>query len=66
MRAMVGDRLHFPGKVVGVPEHSAVVVEVRGDNGGPPYTVRYDDGRQTVVFPGPDSWVEHVSEGSGN
>ncbi len=61
MQATVGDRLHFRGKVVGVPDHSAVVIETRGEAGTPPYVVRYDDGHETVVFPGPDCWVEHAS-----
>ena len=62
MRASVGDRLHFEGRVVGVHEHSAVVVEARGEQGGPPYLVRHADGHETVVFPGPDAWVEHREE----
>jgi hypothetical protein len=42
-----------------VSEHTAVVVEARGQDGGPPYVVRYDNGHETVVFPGPDMWIEH-------
>jgi Domain of unknown function (DUF1918) len=59
VRAAVGDRVHFEANVVGKQEHSAVVVEARGENGGPPYLVRHDDGHETLVFPGPDAWVEH-------
>jgi hypothetical protein len=33
-------------------------VEVRGDNGGPPYLVRYPDGHEGLVFPGPDCVIE--------
>ena len=61
MQAAVGDRLHFRGKVVGMPDHSAVIIEARGEDGTPPFFIRYDDGHETVVFPGADSWVEHVS-----
>jgi hypothetical protein len=65
MQAAVGDRLHFRGNVVGVPDHSAVVIETRGEAGTPPYVIRYDDGHESVVFPGADCWVEHaVEEGS--
>ena len=64
MRASVGDKLHFEGRVVGAHEHSAVVVEARGEQGGPPYLVRHDDGHETVVYPGPDAWVEHREEPS--
>ena len=38
------------------------VIEVQGADGAPPYRVRYPDGHETVVFPGPDSTVEHVEE----
>ncbi|HET9871465.1 MAG TPA: DUF1918 domain-containing protein [Propionibacteriaceae bacterium] len=62
MHASVGDRLHFQGKVVGLPDHTAVIVETRGDGGGPPYLVRQDNGHETVVYPGPDAWVEHHNE----
>ncbi len=59
MQATKGDRLHFQGKAVGMPDHTAVVLECRGLNGAPPYLVRRDDGHESVVFPGPDAWVEH-------
>jgi hypothetical protein len=62
MRAAAGDRVHFEANVVGKQEHSAVVVEARGQDGAPPYLVRHDDGHETLVFPGPDAWVEHREE----
>jgi len=43
-------------------EHSALIIETRGEGGTPPFLIRYDDGHETVVFPGVDSWVEHVGE----
>ena len=61
MRAAKGDRLHFPGKTVGMRDHTAVVLESRGVDGGPSYLVRHDDGHEAVVFPGPDAWVEQAS-----
>ena len=65
MRAAVGDRIHFEGKVVGMHEHTAVVVEARGENGAPPYLVRHENGHETVVYPGADVWVEHVEHANG-
>lgn len=59
MRAQVGDRLHVQGRVVGQPETSAEVIEVHGENGAPPYLVRYDDGHEVLVFPGSDGWIDH-------
>lgn len=58
MRATVGDRLHVHGRVVGATDKVAEIVEVRGEQGAPPYWVRFPDGRQTLVYPGPDSVIE--------
>jgi len=62
MQAAVGDRLHFLGKTVGIRDHTAVIIETRGAEGGPPYVVRHDNGHESVVFPGPDAWVEHTTQ----
>ncbi len=52
MRAEVGDRLHVHGRTVGDPDQWAEVIEVRGEDGGPPYLVCYADGHETLIFPG--------------
>lgn len=59
MRAVVGDRLHVCGRVVGQREQTADILEVRGEDGSPPYYVRYDDGHEALVVPGSDASVEH-------
>lgn len=66
MHAAVGDRIHFQSNSVGRADHSAVVVEARGDGGGPPYLVRRDDGHETLVYPGVDAWVEQTGEASSS
>lgn len=58
MQANIGDRLHVHGNTVGEPDRIGEIVEVRGENGEPPYLVRYDDGTERLVFPGPDAVVE--------
>lgn len=58
MQASVGDRLHVHGRTVGEPEHVGEILEVRGQSGEPPYLVRYPDGHESLVFPGPDAVVE--------
>jgi hypothetical protein len=58
MRAQTGDRLHVHGRNVGNPDHMGEIVEVRGADGGPPYLVRFPDGHESLVFPGPDCVVE--------
>jgi len=58
MRASVGDQLHVHGRTVGEQDHLGQIMEVRGSNGEPPYLVRYPDGHESLVFPGPDAVVE--------
>ncbi|SHG50986.1 DUF1918 domain-containing protein [Streptoalloteichus hindustanus] len=58
MHATVGDRLHVKGRHVGEKEHVAEVLEVHGQDGAPPYRVRYDDGHETLMYPGTDCVVE--------
>ena len=58
MRASVGDRLHVHGAVVGQADRIGEIVEVRGSGGTPPFLVRFDDGHEGLVFPGPDCVVE--------
>jgi Domain of unknown function (DUF1918) len=47
------------GRVVGTPDHTSEIIEIRGRDGTPPYLVRRDDGHEVLVFPGPDTSVEH-------
>lgn len=58
MQANTGDRLHVHGNTVGEPDRIGEIVEVRGEDGGPPFLVRFDDGAEKLVFPGPDAVVE--------
>jgi Domain of unknown function (DUF1918) len=59
MRAVVGDRLHVHGRIVGTPDQTSEIIEIRGQDGEPPYLVRHDDGHEALVFPGPDASVVH-------
>jgi uncharacterized protein DUF1918 len=59
MQAAIGDRFHVRGNIVGQPERTGEIVEVRGAGGEPPYLVRFDDGHTSLVFPGPDAVIEH-------
>jgi hypothetical protein len=61
MRAAVGDRFHVRGTIVGQPEWTGEIIEVRGAGGEPPYLVRFDDGHTSLVFPGPDAIIGHPS-----
>lgn len=60
MKAKVGDRLVIEGHRVGEVKRTALILEVRGDNGEPPYKVRWsDDDHEALVFPGSDAHIEH-------
>ena len=59
MQAQVGDRLHVHGRVVGTPDQTSEIIEIRGRDGGPPYLVRHEDGHEALVFPGSDALIEH-------
>jgi Domain of unknown function (DUF1918) len=59
MQAVVGDRLHVHGSVVGQPDRMGEIIEVRGVGGEPPYLVEFEDGHRGLMFPGPDAIVEH-------
>ena len=60
MRAVTGDRLVVKGRRVGEHDRGAQILGVQGDDGGPPYLVRWeDDGHEGLFFPGPDATVEH-------
>jgi hypothetical protein len=60
MRAEVGDRLVIKGHHVGERDRDAEILEVHGEDGGPPFRVRWnDDGHEGLFFPGSDATVEH-------
>jgi len=58
MHARTGDRIHIKGARVGDHEQVGDVLEVRGARGEPPYLVRFQDGHEGLIYPGPDCVVE--------
>lgn len=64
MKARVGDRLVMEGNRVGEGRRVGLITEVRGPDGSPPYTVKWEQsGHEGLVFPGPDAHVEHPDGG---
>lgn len=59
MHANKGDHVRQHGRVVGQHDKVAEIVEVMGKSGEPPYRVRFEDGHECILSPGPDSTVEH-------
>ncbi|MFC3450064.1 DUF1918 domain-containing protein [Amycolatopsis thailandensis] len=62
MQATVGDEIHVHGRTVGSAGQRGEILEVRGEHGGPPYLVRFADGHEGLVFPGPDCEVQTRAE----
>ena len=60
MIAHVGDRIVVKGTHVGDASRVGVVTALRHPDGTPPYEVRWlDDGHVGLIFPGPETHVEH-------
>ncbi|MGZ5401029.1 MAG: DUF1918 domain-containing protein [Nocardioides sp.] len=60
LHAVIGDRLIVHGVHVGQPVRDAEILEVRGEDGSPPFLVRWSDtGHEGLVYPGPDAHVQH-------
>ena len=57
MRATVGDQLLVHGRIVGQHDRVAQIIEVLGSDGGPPFRVRFEDGHEAIMSPGPDAVV---------
>jgi hypothetical protein len=58
MKAAVGNQLHVHSRTVGEVDRTGVILEVRGQEGEPPYLVRFDDGHERLVYPGGDCEIE--------
>ncbi|MFJ2258789.1 DUF1918 domain-containing protein [Streptomyces sp. NPDC087844] len=58
MQATVGDQLLVHGRTVGQHDRVAEVIEVLGQQGSPPYRVRFEDGHEALMSPGPDCVVQ--------
>lgn len=61
MRARPGDHIVLAGEQVDQPTRAGTVVSASAED-GPPYTVRWDDGRTSTIYPGPGA-VLRVDEG---
>jgi hypothetical protein len=60
MKARVGDELIVKGKHVGDADRRGVITEVHGEDGAPPYVVRWSDGHESSFLPSSDAVVEHI------
>jgi CBS domain-containing protein len=60
LTAEAGDRLVISGHHLGEPERDAEILEARGPGGGPPFLVRWEDGRESLLYPGSDASVQRL------
>jgi Domain of unknown function (DUF1918) len=59
LRAKPGDRLVIRADHTGEAEHDGEILEVLGENGAPPFVVRWeDDGHVSRLYPGTDTYVQ--------
>jgi hypothetical protein len=63
MKAKVGDRITLEGTHLGDPRRVGMIAEVEHADGTPPYTVEWQDGHRTLVFPGPDARIDGLGTG---
>jgi hypothetical protein len=67
LKATPGDRLVIHAHHTGEPERDGEILEVLGEDGGPPYLVRWeDDGRVSRLYPGSDAYIQHFEHEGGN
>jgi Domain of unknown function (DUF1918) len=52
------------GRHQGDEERHGVIVEVHGEEGSPPYLVRWRDGGESLFFPSSDAVVQHHPAGT--
>ena len=62
LHAKPGDRLVVRGHHQGEPERDGEILKVLGEDGAPPYLVRWEDGHESEVFPGSDMFVQHFDD----
>lgn len=66
MRAVVGDQVVVLGAHVDEATREGEVIEVHGEDGAPPWVVRWArDGHASLFFPGPDVQVRHGAKPAG-
>jgi Domain of unknown function (DUF1918) len=54
-----GDVIVVSGHHVGEPERTGEILEVLGDPSHERFRVRWDDGRESIFYPGSDAHIRH-------
>jgi hypothetical protein len=61
LRASPGDRVVVHGHHQGEPPRDGEILEVHGEDGAPPYEVRWEDGVVSTFYPSSDASVQHFA-----
>jgi hypothetical protein len=59
--ARAGDKISVAGHAVGVPGKMGEILEVVGESGHERFRVRWEDGHESIFFPGEDAVIERPS-----
>jgi Domain of unknown function (DUF1918) len=59
MHAEAGDEVVVRGRHVADENRQGTITEIHGEDGMPPYLVRWQDGHESLFFPSSDTLVEH-------
>jgi hypothetical protein len=62
MKARIGDRLVCEGQHVGDGQRIGTIIEIGHADGTPPFRVRWSDGHESYVSPGPDARIQPADE----
>jgi len=62
MQADVGDKIVVETSTLDAPPRRGTVVETIGDGETQHYRVRWEDGHESVLFPGPDAHIAKIPE----
>jgi hypothetical protein len=62
MEAHIGDRLVIDGEKVGQARRTGKVMGIQGDVAHPRLTVRWEDGHESLIVPGPGVRLEAAKE----
>jgi hypothetical protein len=60
--AATGDQVVIKGRHVDDAPRAGTIIEVSSFDGTPPYRVRFYDGHEALVFPGPDCVITAPAE----
>lgn len=60
MHGVVGDEIVVDGRQIDAPTRKGEILEVLDRGSLPHYRVRWDNGRESIFFPGSDAHVVHL------